>query len=107
MKLPIDADPVLLIWVTSLSGFGGIAYQLWKGGELSARRIFGAIILSALTGLLVFLWLMPDFAEVNGKLVSISILSGIGGTTIIDVLVASAERYGPEFIKDALARRRS
>jgi hypothetical protein len=72
--------------VSGASSIGGIAYHLWLGRSIGLRQWIGALLLSGLCGVLTYLWLYEDL-ESHLKLIVVSILSGIGGTSILDLLV--------------------
>lgn len=87
-QLPFD----VLGLVSAISGLGGIAYHMWRGDVVGWRRWIGAAILSAVAGGLVALWLWDSLSETPTRLAAVSVLAGIGGTTIFDFLTVMWEQ---------------
>ena len=72
--------------VAGFSSIGGIAYHLWLGRSVSLRQWIGALLLSGFCGALTYLWLFED-VESHLKLIVVSITSGIGGTSLLDLAI--------------------
>jgi hypothetical protein len=70
--------------VSAFSSVGGVAYHLWMGRPISVRQWVGAMVLSGFCGALTYLWLFED-VDSQLKLIAISILSGILGTSLLDL----------------------
>jgi hypothetical protein len=85
----IDQHPEIqsLLIVAWFSSIGGIAYHLWFGRNISARQWVGALLLSGFCGVLTYLWLYEDVSS-HLKLIAVSILAGIGGTSLLDLAVS-------------------
>jgi hypothetical protein len=86
-QLPFE----ILSLITSVSGLGGIAYHLWRGDVVGWKRWVGAAVLSAVAGGLVALWLWDSLKDTPTRLAAVSVLAGIGGTTIFDFLTVAWE----------------
>ena len=76
-----------LMIVAGFSSVGGIAYHLWFGRSISARQWAGALLLSGFCGVLTYLWLYEEVSS-HLKLIVVSILAGIGGTSLLDLAVS-------------------
>jgi hypothetical protein len=72
--------------VAGFSSIGGIAYHLWFGRTISVRQWIGALLLSGFCGALTYLWLFEDVSS-HLKLIVVSILAGIGGTSLLDLAI--------------------
>ena len=79
-------SPELLALVGGFSSVGGIAYHLWFGRPITTRQWVGATMLSGFCGVLTYLWLFEDVSS-QLKLIVVSILAGIGGTSLLDLAV--------------------
>lgn len=101
-QIVINGPPQLdsMLVVASFSSIGGIAYHLWFGRSISARQWMGALLLSGFCGVLTYLWLYED-VESHLKLIVTSILAGIGGTSLLDLVVLQlAEKVKKHFHVD-------
>lgn len=96
-------DSELIGWISFISGFGGVAYHLWRGEVISLKRFIGATMLSSLAGVLAFMWLWQPELITPTKMIVISVLAGIGATTILDLIVAFLNKQGPKWIQDILS----
>jgi len=79
-------SPEMLAVVGGFSSVGGIAYHLWFGRSITTRQWIGATLLSGFCGVLTYLWLFEDVTS-QLKLIVVSILAGIGGTSLLDLAV--------------------
>jgi hypothetical protein len=79
-------SPEIIALVGSFSGIGGIAYHLWFGRPITTRQWIGATLLSGFCGVLTYLWLFED-VDSQLKLIVVSLLAGIGGTSLLDLAV--------------------
>lgn len=79
-------SPEIIAIVSGFSSIGGIAYHLWFGRPITTRQWIGAALLSAFCGALTYLWLFED-VDSQLKLIVVSILAGIGGTSLMDLAV--------------------
>ena len=79
-------SPEVIALVGWFSSVGGIAYHLWFGRPITRRQWVGATLLSGFCGVLTYLWLFED-VDSQLKLIVVSILAGIGGTSLLDLAV--------------------
>ena len=79
-------SPEVIALVGWFSSIGGIAYHLWFGRPITKRQWVGATLLSGFCGVLTYLWLFED-VDSQLKLIVVSILAGIGGTSLLDLAV--------------------
>jgi hypothetical protein len=79
-------SPEILALVGGFSSIGGMAYHLWFGRPITRRQWVGAVLLSGFCGVLTYLWLFED-VDSQLKLIVVSILAGIGGTSLLDLAV--------------------
>lgn len=79
-------SPEIIALVGGFSSVGGIAYHLWFGRSITRRQWVGATLLSGFCGVLTYLWLFED-VDSQLKLIVVSILAGIGGTSLLDLAV--------------------
>ncbi len=79
-------SPEIIALVGGFSSAGGIAYHLWFGRPITIRQWIGAALLSGFCGVLTYLWLYEDVSS-QLKLIVVSILTGIGGTSLLDLAV--------------------
>ena len=79
-------SPEIIALVGTFSSIGGIAYHLWFGRPITRRQWAGATLLSGICGVLTYLWLFED-VDSQLKLIVVSILAGIGGTSLLDLAV--------------------
>lgn len=99
MDTVADISMKLLGGIALASGFGGISYQLWRLPEdarLPLSKWFGAFVISAISGVVTYLWLVDDFTGSMPKLWAISLLAGTGGTVFMDVAL---DRLGAKLKK--------
>lgn len=93
-------SPEIIAVVGAFSSIGGIAYHLWFGRPITRRQWIGATMLSAFCGVLTYLWLFED-VDSQLKLIVVSILAGIGGTSLLDLAVVQiAEKLKKVFHVD-------
>lgn len=73
----------------ALSSLGGLAALLRSQKKLTARTIVSAVLWSGLTGLLIALTWFNYFNSQGNIyfLLAVSGLAGIGGTTVVDLLM--------------------
>ena len=78
----------MLAWVIPVCSFAGLAALLRSQQPLTGRAIVSAVINSAIFGLAVGWWLLWRVgSEHFGLIVSVSALSGLGGTAAIDFCI--------------------
>lgn len=79
--------------VATTSCFGGLAYHLWKNDLDTWGKAVSAMVLSGIGGGLTLLWLWSEMQDSPEKMAVISVLSGIGATTLIDFGIYSLQRW--------------
>jgi hypothetical protein len=79
-------SPEVIALVGGFSSVGGIAYHLWFGRSITTQQWIGAALLSGFCGVLTYLWLYEDVIS-QLKLIVVSLLAGIGGTSLLDLAV--------------------
>ena len=82
----LHPSPEIVALVGGFSSVGGIAYHLWFGRPIAFRQWVGAALLSGFCGVLTYLWLFEDVSS-QLKLIAVSLLAGIGGTSLLDLAV--------------------
>lgn len=83
-------DPLIfLLIIFAGSSLAGWASLLWDGKVVSLRRLVAGTVLSGFAGLLVALMLWNRLIETDPALLAmVSLLAGVGGTVVLDVLLA-------------------
>lgn len=89
----------LLIFMTST--FGGLATHLREGGVLTAKRVIGAMLNSGLFGMIVFMVMFKRMQDDYMLLVGISLLSGMGCTSLFAFALELLKRFWVAFITGA------
>lgn len=81
--------PGLPPWLAfSLGGLSGLASLLRSGKALTRRRVVAALLYNGVASLAAA-WAVADKLQGDDKLIgAVCILSGIGGASIVDVIVA-------------------
>ena len=74
------------------SSLAGLASQLRSGKTLTGRSIAAAVLNSGLVGLIIFLLGYRVFQENLPYLIGMSLLSGIGGATLMDFALQVVKR---------------
>ena len=93
-------------WVAAIGSLGGVSYHLWRGEAITIRRWVGAIGLSAVGSVLSLLWQHTDMAGEPYKLGAVSILCGIGATTLVDGVLAALRARALQFVAGPVRPRR-
>lgn len=94
--MPDRLDPIsVFLSCFSIASLGGIANLLRGQKPLQMRVILATLIYSGLTGLVIGLVWFNHYRDTNVYfLIGISGLAGLGGTTLLDVLVQIMSRGG-------------
>lgn len=83
-------DPLkVLVAAFTISSLGGLAALLRSKQQLTYRNVMAALLWSGLSGLLIGLTWFNYFNEQGNIffLLAVSGLAGIGGTTVMDLLI--------------------
>ena len=89
----IVSDPLVLGMLAFFgASLAGLASELRSGRTLSRRSIIAAILHSGFWGLIIFLVGYSQLAQNLPVLVAMSLLSGIGGATVTDLILALFKR---------------
>lgn len=88
-------DPIIFLLVLCAgSSFFGWAALMWESKEVDRKRVIFGSVLSGAAGVIVALLLWDRLIEVNPMLLAgVSLLSGVGGTAVLDVMVAGLLRF--------------
>lgn len=81
----VSHDPWLIAILAFLgASFAGLASQLRAGGDLNLRIVMAAMLNSGFIGMIIALMGYSTFKDNLPALFGLSLLSGIGGATILD-----------------------
>ena len=84
----------LLPYVFLGGAMAGLSMALWKGEELSKRRLVGAVLLSGICSSICFMLLWSRLGLTDTMmLLGISIFSGIGGAYTLDAATGWARSW--------------
>lgn len=83
-------DPLLLLALLFVgSGLAGWAKLIWEGKTPERRKLIAGSVLSGVAGLLMALLLWSRLIDHDPALLAmVSLLAGVGGVTVIDLLLA-------------------
>lgn len=109
---PIDrlirvlTDPASSPWLHAIlvfltSSVGGLATHLRDGGLLTTKQIASAVLNAGLFGLIVFLVMFKRMQDDYMLLVGISLLSGMGCTSLFAFALELLKRFWVAFITGA------
>ena len=104
VKLPINkntemsTEDIYILWdcliYGGLGSLAGIAAQLRSAEPLTKRSFFSALINSAMFSIAIGYFIIWKYGETNYLLaIVLSILSGLGGTSLVDFAFGLAKMY--------------
>lgn len=78
----------------SLSSFAGLASLLRSGAKLTVGTVFSAALNSGLLGLGIALLWYTKYQDNIYFLIGVCVLAGLGGTSMLDFVIAAFRRGG-------------
>lgn len=96
----IGDDPVAVGIMAFLgASFSGLATQLKHGKTLTLRSISAAMLNSGFIGIIIFLLGYKMFIDNLPYLIGMSLLAGIGGSTILEFIIVMIKKRSSITIK--------